>query len=163
MTWLIGGLPLHPLLVHAAVTLLPLVGIVATVAVFLPRFRTWLRIWLPLLGTAAFLAAALTASAGEALTEQVTRTASVMRHARLGDAPVVTTILLAGLLWVQWAWYRYAAAGRTGGPEPRWPGLTWVATVTNVLVVVLSVATVVATVIAGDAGARAVWTPVVGG
>ena len=84
-------------------------------------------------------------------------------RAALYGSALLVVVLLAGLLWVQWAWYRYAAAGRTGGPEPRWPGLTWVATVTNVLVVVLSVATVVATVIAGDAGARAVWTPVVGG
>lgn len=158
MNWIIGGLPVHPLLVHLAVTLLPLAAIIAAVAVFVPRFRVWLRIWQPLLGTAAFLAAALTASAGEALAEQSDRTPALELHARLGDYPVVATLVLAVLLWAQWAWYRYAAEGRTGGPAARWPSLSWIGLALNVLIVVAAVATVVVTVLAGDAGARSVWT-----
>ena len=61
--WEFNGLPLHPLVVHAAVVLGPLAALAALAYVALPRYRDWLR-WVALvsvlLATAAIWAAYLT-------------------------------------------------------------------------------------------------------
>ena len=79
MSWLFDGLPLHPLFVHAAVVAVPAVALVAITAAWIPKVRDWIGIVLPILATAAFIAAFLTGQSGEALAGQVGQTAAVTR------------------------------------------------------------------------------------
>jgi hypothetical protein len=95
----LSGLPAHPLVVHAAVVLLPLaaLGLVAVAAV--PR---WRRTYAPLvlaLSIAALGAVWLATETGESLQERVTETALVERHAELAEQVLpwaIAVLVVAG-------------------------------------------------------------------
>jgi hypothetical protein len=147
--WEINGLPLHPLVVHAAVILGPLAALSALAYVGLPRHRDrlrWVALVMVLLGTAAIWAAYLTGNnffassrfdnfSGEALDRIHTHQnyARTLRWITSGFAAV--TVL---------ATYLHTRTGPTR-------------MVLGVLVVLGAVFTLVWTVLTGDAGARAVW------
>lgn len=103
----IAGLPLHPLVVHFAVVLLPLSGLLVLLGAVLRRWRGVLAMFAllgALLGTgAAFVAK----ESGEALAERLGD--EPVQHAQLGDilpwAAVVYLVLVA--LW--WLFARRAA------------------------------------------------------
>jgi hypothetical protein len=139
---LIFGLPIHALVVHAVVVLLPLsvAGALALAAV--PR---WRRPYGPLVlgvAAAATLLIPVATTSGEALEHRVGDPA---RHAHLGEqliwfaVPLVT--LIAGVVWL----------------DRRRPDSTGVSRVVAALLVVTAVAAGVQTFRVGDSGARAVW------
>ena len=79
------GLPAHPLVVHAAVVLLPLAAIATVVCAAVPR---WRRAYAPLALVAAVLAlgAVLFAQgSGEKLEHDVRKTALVREHTEQGE------------------------------------------------------------------------------
>ena len=79
------GLPAHPLVVHAAVVLLPLAALATLVAAAVPRLR---RHWGPValaVALAATLAVGLAQGSGEELEEQVDETALVEEHTEKGE------------------------------------------------------------------------------
>jgi uncharacterized membrane protein len=144
---LIFGLPIHALVVHAVVVLLPLsvVGALALAAV--PR---WRRPYGPLvLGIAAVatLLIPVATTSGESLERRV---GDPERHAHLGEQliwfAVPLVALLAVLVWL----------------DRRRPHETGVHTAMTALVVVAAVAAGVQTFRVGDSGARAVWADQVG-
>jgi hypothetical protein len=140
---LIFGLPIHALVVHAVVVLLPLsvIGAVAVAAV-----SRWRRPYGPLvLGIAAVttLLVPVASASGEALEHRV---GDPEAHAELGEQliwfalPLVA--LLALLVWQD------RRSGQRSGVHKAIPAL----------LVIAALATGVQTFRVGDSGARAVWS-----
>jgi uncharacterized membrane protein len=101
------GLPLHPLIVHATVVIVPVAAISVLMATFWPRFRRWAS-WGPL--AAAVLAVILvpiTTSSGESLEHALPRSDLIQAHVHLADGllPWVIVLLVgaAGVWWAQLA------------------------------------------------------------
>jgi len=146
---LINGLPVHPLVVHAVVVLLPL-AVVGTFAIVLrPDWRS--RYGLLVVGAAAVATGLIpvATSSGEALEEHVGDPGS---HAALGDQliwfAIPLLVLTAAVVFLD---RRQAAAGDAG---PRPTSFRVVA----VLALVVAVATGVQVYRVGDSGARAAWS-----
>lgn len=142
----VAGLPLHPLIVHFAVVLLPLAGLALVLLVIAPRLvgrYGWLS-WAGLIaGTgAAFLAKA----SGESLAAQVGEPAA---HARWGT---VLPWIGVALIVVSGLWLRRMAKLRDAGGPPRLSAnlLRWGSAA-------LAVAVVALTVVVGHSGAAAAW------
>ena len=86
-TYTFNGLPLHPLLVHAVVVLLPLAAVGSIVIAVYPRWRR--RYWLPvlLLAVLGIGAVPITQKAGEALYDNLkVNNPALNHHADLGQA-----------------------------------------------------------------------------
>ncbi|GAA3031370.1 hypothetical protein [Streptosporangium longisporum] len=145
------GLPQHPLIVHAAVILTPLLAVLATVYALVPRTRpvlTWAVAGLaPIVPVSVFVAK----QSGDALNEGRFSSASgelgqrITEHAGFG-----TPLLLVALgLGVASAALVYACRGdRFGRP---------LVTVVSALTVILAVTALYYVVRAGHSGAVAVW------
>jgi uncharacterized membrane protein len=148
---LIGGLPLHPLVVHASVALIPLSAIGVLVYAFVPRWRATLR-W-PLLVVATIAAVSVPAAyfTGEPLRDRLGLAGSnaVQRHE--GFAQQTLIVLFAWWLVVVALLWRAPtdAQSRTPWP-PRW---------LLVLAVLLSLAGIAGIVATGHSGASSVWSP----
>ena len=157
----INGLPLHPLVVHAVVVLLPL-GIVGTIAMAVrPGWRHHYG-WLAVAVTAAAtVLIPVATSSGEDLEKRVGNPGD---HAELGDQLIwfALPMLLLGvaLMYLDRRTARLAAVTESTGqhaspdtPRSATRALAWVA----VLAVVASVAAGVQVYRVGDSGARAAW------
>ena len=145
----INGLPLHPLVVHAAVIFGPLAALTALAYVVLPRYRDrlrWATLVLVLVATVSIWVAYLT---GEDFLEsdrfsgmQGEARDLIERHEELaGTLRLVTSGFAIVTVAATWLHHR-------SGP---------LRIVLGVLVAVGAVATLVWTVMTGDAGAQAVW------
>jgi hypothetical protein len=93
----VGSLPLHPLLVHAVVVLVPLAAVAAIAMAVSSRVRErygWLFLALT---TAALVSVPLATSTGEALQARVQVTEAIEEHAEMGDQllPIVALLWLA--------------------------------------------------------------------
>jgi uncharacterized membrane protein len=154
---LINGLPLHPLVVHAVVVLLPL-GVVGTIALAVrPAWRKAYG-WLVVVATGVGVALIPVAtSSGEDLEKRVGDPGD---HAELGEQllwiALPMLLLAAALVYLDRRASRRATAEREAGQhtaDTTARAATWVA----VLAVVASVATGVQVYRVGDSGARAAW------
>lgn len=150
------GLPLHPLLVHAVVVLLPLSALALLMAQFWPAGRRRLGALTPLAGLAMAALVPLTTTAGQQLAEAVGPLPAVEEHEQLGLQLIPWSIALAGAALAQWAWFRWGAAALRDAERPR---------TVRVLTVLLAVAVVVVAagnlglvVLVGHSGASAVWS-----
>jgi hypothetical protein len=158
----INGLPLHPLVVHAAVILGPVTALTAIAYAVLPGWR-WLIRWPMVLLAAATVGAVFVSKlAGEALLDDRFANATGTLAERLEVHQDRGTLLL----WVAIAFLVVAvvAAFTVGGPSALASGAgardsrgTAVTVGVLALVVVGAVALLVMTVLTGDAGSRAVW------
>lgn len=135
------GLPLHPLVVHAVVVLVPLVAVGMLVAVVSRAWGERLRVVLAVLAVGAAGAGFVAASSGRTLLAQVPGSPEVARHVDVADLLPWMLVASAAAV-VAWAWL-----GR--GERP--------ARLVGLVAVGLSVAATVWTVLAGHAGAVAVW------
>jgi hypothetical protein len=172
----IGGLPAHPLLVHAVVVLLPLAALCAVALALLPRWRRKYG-WPVLLLTAVAVGVVpISETAGQQLLSKLTMLDSplIQRHTDLGEellpfslgfGVAVILLLVAGRL-ADREHAAQAAAQQPApaeGSDPAEVGPTvpklWrrVAMLASVLVVATALATTVQVVRVGDSGARAVW------
>ena len=146
----IAGLPMHPLVVHAAVVLLPLSAIALIVLVFAPKLRRSFG-WLTVAGLAAGTGAAFVAKeSGEALAARVGLPAD---HALWGDilVPVSLGLFVVAVVWL-------VLARRAGRRMVR----SLPATVLGILSALLAVTATAITVLVGHSGAEAVWAGGVG-
>lgn len=144
------GLPAHPLVVHAAVVLLPLAAIATVLTAAIPRAR---RHYAPLalgLALVATLAIWLAESSGESLEERVDESELVEEHTEHAEQVLPWAVGLT-----------VAAAAVTAAPyvSGRRPALT-PTRVTAVLVVAATITGLGATVTVidvGHSGAKATW------
>jgi uncharacterized membrane protein len=139
------GLPLHPLIVHATVVLVPLTALLVVLTAVSPRIRAWAGP-LPLVGAVISTALApLSTSTGENLEKQLGESKLIEEHAELGDMLIWFCL---GMLVVAAATYFLHRRGNVT------KGL---GTVLAVLGVVAGIATMVQVVLIGHSGAKAVW------
>lgn len=154
----VGGLPLHPLVVHAAVTLIPLSAALAIVFAVFPRWR-WLLRWPTLLAAlGAVVVAWLARLSGHALFDELNPQLQerVGTHLERGDLLSWLVIPFAILVLVAcWSLAgETALASGSGRRDSQLPGLEGVL---PAVLVLASLAIIVLTILTGDAGSRAVW------
>jgi len=146
------GLPLHPLIVHGTVVIVPLAAVTVLLAVLWPRFRRWAGPLPAGLAVVGLVLVPLSTSSGENLERSVAETRLVERHAELGDQllPVVAVLAVAaiGLWW----------AGRRERVASSWPKAA--VAVLVVLAVLGSIGAAVQVVRIGHSGAEAAWSDV---
>ncbi len=161
----IGGIPLHPLLVHAVVVLVPLASLLLLLAAVSPRIRHWAGILTPITATLALVMVPLATQSGEALEKRVEESPALEEHTELGDSLLYFVIVLAVLAWALWFLDRRAratvtatstSADGTPAAAPR-SGLLTAVIVLSVLAVL---ATTVQVVRIGHSGAEASWSKV---
>lgn len=144
---LINGTPLHPLVVHAVVVLLPLATLGTLAIALRPR---WRRPYGPLLVAATLVATVLcpvATSSGEALEKRVGDPGS---HAALGDTLVwfaLALVVLSALL------VHLERRDTSAGDARRGRTIQVVAA----LSVIAALASAVQVYRVGDSGARAAW------
>ena len=153
----IAGLPLHPLVVHAAVMLIPLTALLTIGLAVLPRWR-WLLRW-PTAGASVLciVLAYVATTSGRSLESSRPELARLVReHSARGDVLAKLTIVLAVVV--------IAAAFLLPGPSPLVSGRgervsrgSVVDKVLPALLVLAAVVVLVQVVLTGDSGARAVW------
>lgn len=153
----IAGLPLHPLVVHTTVVLLPLSAAAAVVLALVPRWR-WLTRWpAAVLAVVAGGLAWVATWSGEALLEARPGLAPLVEdHEDLGELATWATLPFAAVV-VLAAWSLAgpsALASGRGAQESRLPALE---RVLAVAVVAGALGGLVLVVLTGDSGARAVW------
>ena len=145
---LVNGLPIHPLVVHGVVVLLPL-AIVGTIAIV--ARPAWRLTYGPLVVACAAVATALlpvATSSGEALEKHV---GDPGEHAALGDQLIWFAVPLLVLALALVLLERRRAAGKPAvGPSA-------LPTAIAGLAVVAALATGVQVYRVGDSGARAAW------
>ena len=144
---LINGGPIHPLVVHAVVVLLPL-AVLGTIAIVVRP--AWRLRYGPLVVAAAAVATALmpvATSSGEALEQRV---GNPGEHAELGDQliwfAIPLLVLAAAVVFLEW---------RRAHDRPA--GTKRLRQVVAALAVVAALGAAVQVYRVGDSGARAAW------
>ncbi|MFJ8579289.1 DUF2231 domain-containing protein [Micromonospora sp. NPDC093277] len=152
----VNGLPLHPLVVHAVVVLLPLAALGVVALAVRPSWRGRFGVLVVLIAALATGMVPLASDSGESLERRV---GNPGEHAELGDTLIWFAVpLLVAAVALYWL-HRRSAAGATGDTaEPRRAtGQGALGVVVAVLAVVVAVANVVQIYRIGDSGAKAVW------
>lgn len=157
MPFLISGVPLHVLAVHAVVVLVPLAVLAAVIVAVWPAARRrfgWLVVGLTALATISIPVAT---QSGEDLRDRLAPTELIRQHAHLGDQLLVFVagllVVAAALMWFDRGRARSSATAATVARP-----MTVVVPVLAVLVVVLAAASAVQVVRIGDSGAKAAWS-----
>ena len=146
------GLPLHPLVVHAAVVLVPLAALLLIAAAVSLRVRRWAGWLTPAVATIALVLVPLATSSGENLEGSVGDSALVEKHAELGDQLLPWALAVAVLSFALVWWDRRERSLPRGGANR---GL---AVALTVLAVVAGLGAGVQVALIGHSGAKAVWS-----
>ena len=149
----VGGLPAHPLIVHAVVVLIPLAALGAIAVAIRPR---WNRPYAPLVAFGA-LTAAVAATLAKLAGEQLLATINVSpEYAALLDEHGRSGLFTVIASWI-FAAFTLATAmlgrGRDGNLRRA----------VGALSAVVGLVSLVLVMIAGHSGATSVWSSVVGG
>jgi cell division protein FtsW (lipid II flippase) len=137
----INGLPVHALVLHATVVLLPLMALVTVLVAFRDRLRRQYAGWVALVDLLLVGLVLVTKLSGEKLQKRLGGNVAV-EHGRLGDQLVWFAVGLFVASVVVVVTRQRSGVARIGA---------------QVLSVVAAVALVVWTVRVGDSGAREVW------
>jgi len=148
------GIPLHPLVVHAAVVFVPLAA-VAVAAYVVPRWRALLRWPALVLSLGAAASVQLAAMTGDSLKEKVGRSPLIETHEMWAGRLQAASWVLAGVMLVAfWALPHVHTLTRGTDRSSRMPVLE---RPLGLALPVLAVVVLALVVLTGDAGARAVW------
>jgi uncharacterized membrane protein len=146
------GLPAHPLLVHAAVVLLPLAALATIVVAVVPKTRRRYAPVALVLAIAALGAVGLAQGSGEEFEEEVTETELVEEHTEQGESVL------------PWAIALVVAAAAVTAVEPlskRYPDTKLTGKAASVVLVVVTLVAAVgatwAVIDVGHSGAKATW------
>jgi hypothetical protein len=156
----IDGLPLHALVIHAAVVFVPLAGLFAILFAVLPEWRyltRWPTAALTLIALGSVWIARISGMA-LATDRQLDQLAAVQKHQDRGVQLSLLMILFAVVVAVA-VW---GLSGPSGFASGRGGQVAPVATLDKVLPVVVVLAALLVLVwvfLTGDAGTRAVWLP----
>lgn len=161
------GLPLHPLIVHATVVVVPTAALAVLLAAVWPAARRRLGVGTQLLALAALVLVPLSTSSGENLEHTLPHSGLIERHAELAEGLlpwVIGLAVVAGLLLLL---DRRERAAGPDAPAPRGPGrsavvagdrgTTGLRVAAAVLAVVAATGTTVQVVLIGHSGAKAAW------
>ncbi|MBB2975254.1 hypothetical protein FHX49_000820 [Microbacterium endophyticum] len=158
MDWLFNGLPIHVLLVHFVVIVVPLTAICLVLSTFWPAARRRLGLVTPILALVALISVPITTQAGEALEEQVSETALSELHTELGDTLLPWAIALFIIAALQWFWFAFCTGdGRYAKQFTSKTIRTTITMALSIAVIAVAIGSVVVVVIIGESGARAVW------
>jgi energy-coupling factor transporter transmembrane protein EcfT len=142
---MIFGLPIHPLVVHAAVILMPIASLAALVMSYLPSFsRRYgkLVFGLSIIGLISLFAARWS---GEELKEIVG--VEIERHQNLGNLAPFISIPLVALIYLRWRMDREGA--NIGSPAIR--------RLVSIFLVIASLISLTYVALSGHSGAELVW------
>jgi predicted membrane protein DUF2231 len=153
-----GDLPLHVLVIHVTVLVLPVGALTAIVFALVPKWR-WLLRWPTLvMGLGSLVCAFVSKESGEAFVKAVPQLDPLVKvHEDRGDLLFIFCIVFAA--------FAVAAFLLLTGPSALASGKGAKATksrplelVVSAAVVVIGVVVIYQTIRTGDAGAKAVWT-----
>ncbi|MDQ5974671.1 MAG: hypothetical protein QG661_1880 [Actinomycetota bacterium] len=144
----VGGIPVHALVVHAVVVLVPLAAIGAVLMAVRPSFS---RRFGSLVVIIAGIGAAASLVAKESGEQLALRVGEPDPHVELGDVMPLFASGLLVLVLVFWLFDRGIPANRS---RPAW------LVVLAVVMVIGAVAATWWTIRVGDSGAKAVWEPI---
>lgn len=136
----VTGLPVHPLVVHAAVVLLPLSALALIAMVFVPRLRRAYALPTVVGLGIGFVSAFIAKESGEKLAGRI---GSPGEHAEYGDWLMPVSF---GLFVLAAVWWFLQRRGETTATRALGLGSSLVA-----------IATIALTVLAGHTGAKAAW------
>lgn len=149
------GLPAHPLIVHAAVVLVPLAALGTIAIAVWPAARRRLGWIVVAFALGGFITAWMAKESGEPLEEKVEESQLLEDHAELGEAlPAYAFVLFvtsAGVMGLD-EWRRRRLGD---GERPSWFGPA--TAVVAVIAVTASVVTTIDVARVGHSGARATW------
>jgi hypothetical protein len=152
------GVPLHPLVVHAAVVLVPLSVIGLVASGWHPQWRRHYALPVALLAVGGAVAVILAASTGETLEASIRHAANAAgtranmgEHPEQGETARLFAVLFAGGATAFWAIETWGARLRL---QP------WSTTATYAVSSVLGAMAIITIVIAGHSGAALVWKDV---
>lgn len=149
------GLPLHPLVVHATVVLVPLAAILLIASAASARVRRWAGVLPVVFAVLAAILVPVTTSSGEALAHRVGEGGLVEAHAEMGEQllpfSIAVAVLAAALWWL-------TRAERVGD------GVKGTTKTLVMVIVALSVIAGLGSIVQvariGHSGAEAAWTDV---
>lgn len=158
----ISGIPLHPLVVHAAVFLAPMAALIAILFAVRPPWRWALRHPLAIASLGAAVSVQIAAMTGDALSASLGRNDPgrplIEIHEMWAGRLQVAAWALAVSALVAWASVPHSSP--IPGHEREHPQVAGVVTLSRIAIpatFVLGLATAVLTVLTGHAGAIAVW------
>lgn len=154
MDYIFNGLPVHVLIVHLVVILVPVTALLVLIAAAWPAARRWLGIVPPLFALALVVLVPITTNAGEWLQARVGEAPLIAVHASLGLTLWPWVIALAVVAVLQWVWFRLLAP-RTAPDARMLRRLVWAACVIAALITAVGATVVVVQI--GESGARAIW------
>jgi len=153
----IGGLPLHPLVVHAAVVLTPLAVLAVVVFALWPRHR-WLTRWPTVALTLAAAGSVVVARlSGAALVEARPELERLVAGHQDRANILVPLVLVLLVLVAVGAWSLGGPSALVSGAGARESRVAALDKVLPALLVLMGVAVLVMVVLTGDSGSRAVW------
>lgn len=154
----IFGLPVHPLVVHATVVIVPAAALAVGLTAVWPRFRAWAGLMPLLLSMVALGLVPMSIQSGKSLGKRVEETPLVERHSELGESllPWVAALTLAAaaLFWLR----RREARTAVRIERPAAARLVLAAVVLVAMVSVAGTAVQIARI--GHSGAEAAWSEV---
>jgi hypothetical protein len=143
----IFGLPVHALVVHATVVVVPVAALSVLLAGVWPRFRRWAG-WGPAaLAVLALVLTPISTSSGEELEHHVGHSALIEDHSHLADMLIWWTLPLAVIAAAAWFLHRRRTLRSRRS----------LSVVMTVLAVVVGLGTLVQVVLIGHSGAKAAW------
>ena len=143
------GIPVHPLVVHAVVVLVPLASLGVVATAFVPKWRQRFGGLVALVTLAAVAMVPVATQSGEQLEESVGETPALESHIELGDAMIFFAIpLLVAAVALWWLGRREAER------RPYGRGITLTVGVVSVVVALAATAWIVRV---GHSGAESVW------
>jgi hypothetical protein len=142
---LIFGLPVHPLVVHAAVVLVPSVALAGIAMSYIPSFSRRYGKAILILAALAQASLFLARQSGESFEERLGK--NIERHAQLGEIAPFTFIPLLVLLYLRWRLDREGAT--TGSPAIR--------RLVSILLVAAALFALIYILLTGHSGADSVW------
>ncbi|HEY5879011.1 MAG TPA: DUF2231 domain-containing protein [Nakamurella sp.] len=151
MIYEVNGLPVHVLLVHAVVVLVPLAALLTVLAALWPAARRRLGVITPLAALAALIVVPITANAGEWLQARLPRSPLINEHVGLGLTMIWFAIGLFVASVLAWGVPTLIVRRTKAAPAP------WVGVVIAVVAVVLAGAAVFQVFRVGESGSKAVW------
>lgn len=141
----VAGLPLHPLVIHMSVILVPLVALGGLVMSYLPSFSRRYGKGIFLLALVAQGSLFLSKLTGQALTNIMEK--DMGRHADLGEIAPFITLPMVALIYLR---LRMDRSGSTFGS-------ILLRRLTSIALIVASLASIAIVTLVGHSGAQSVW------